>query len=103
MNLETKSPEELQAIIAKAQAELIERQQRKRKEVLAQIKELAASIGVNVQISDNSKSADKRSSTVVIKYRDPENPNNQWTGRGLAPKWMKALLNAGRSKEEFLI
>jgi len=37
---------------------------------------------------------------VAPKYRHGE---NEWTGRGLAPKWMVAELQAGRSKEDFLI
>lgn len=34
------------------------------------------------------------------KYRHGE---NEWSGRGLAPKWMFAELQAGRKKEDFLI
>lgn len=37
---------------------------------------------------------------VAPKYRHGE---NEWTGRGLAPKWMVAELQAGRKKEDFLI
>jgi DNA-binding protein H-NS len=64
---------------------------------------LAASIGVAVTINDEAKTSKRSSSAVIAKYRDPDNPKNTWTGRGLAPKWMKAYLDSGRSKEEFLI
>jgi DNA-binding protein H-NS len=103
IDLNSKSPEELAAIIAEAQAQLVAKQTSKRKEVIAQIKELAASIGATVTINVEAKTSKRSSSAVITKYRDPENPKNQWTGRGLAPKWMKAYLDAGRSKEEFLI
>jgi DNA-binding protein H-NS len=104
IDLNSKSPEELAAIIAEAQAQLVVKQTSKRKEVIAQIKELAASIGATVEIHEGDKKASKRSSSAVVaKYRDPANSSNVWTGRGLAPKWMKAYLDAGRSKEEFLI
>jgi DNA-binding protein H-NS len=103
IDLNSKSPEELAAIIAEAQAQLVAKQTSKRKEVLAQIKELAASIDVVVTITDESKTSKRAASAVVAKYRDPDNPKNAWTGRGLAPKWMKAYLDSGRSKEEFLI
>lgn len=45
-----------------------------------------------------------RRGTVPIKYRDPENPENTWTGRGRTPRWLVAALKRGRSKkEDFLI
>ncbi|MFX8797513.1 H-NS histone family protein, partial [Acinetobacter baumannii] len=42
--------------------------------------------------------------TVAIKYRDPENPANTWTGRGRMPRWMAAATKKrGVKKEDFLI
>lgn len=104
IDLQDKSPEDLQRIIAEAQAALVARTNSKRKEVISQIKELAASIGVSVEIHETGKKADKRSTSAVsAKYRNPENHSEVWTGRGLAPKWMKALIDSGRNKDEFLI
>jgi DNA-binding protein H-NS len=41
---------------------------------------------------------------VAIKYRDPSNPSNTWTGRGRMPRWMAAATKGGRAKkEDFLI
>lgn len=38
----------------------------------------------------------------IIKYRDPNNPENIWSGRGpKPPKWLKAYLDQGMKKEEF--
>ena len=45
--------------------------------------------------------AGKRAS-VKPKYRDPDS-GNTWSGRGVMPKWMKAALDAGSTREEFLI
>ncbi len=39
---------------------------------------------------------------VAVKYRNSET-NETWTGRGKAPKWLKALETAGRKREEFLV
>ena len=51
----------------------------------------------------NAKPGGKKSvgSPVAAKYRGPD--GQTWTGRGLSPRWMKALIEQGRSKEEFLI
>lgn len=38
---------------------------------------------------------------VAAKYKGPT--GETWSGRGLAPKWLAALLASGRSKEEFVI
>ena len=38
---------------------------------------------------------------VAAKYGGPE--GQTWTGRGLTPRWMTALMAQGRTKEEFLI
>lgn len=97
------SESELQAYIDNAEKALKERQSSKRKEVMAQIKELAASIGVSVEISDGDKKADRKTGKVPAKYRDPANPSQTWTGRGLAPRWMQDLLASGRNKAEFEI
>lgn len=47
-------------------------------------------------------SGDARAS-VAPKYRDPQNPENTWTGRGKPPRWLASAMAAGKSKESFLI
>lgn len=42
--------------------------------------------------------------SVAIKYRDPKDPSNTWTGRGRMPRWLTAATKArGVTKEDFLI
>jgi DNA-binding protein H-NS len=42
--------------------------------------------------------------SVAVKYRDPKNANNTWTGRGRMPSWMVAATKGGRArKEDFLV
>lgn len=38
---------------------------------------------------------------VAAKYRGPN--GETWSGRGLTPKWLSALLEQGRAKDDFLI
>lgn len=97
------SEKELKAVIENAEKALREKQLSKRKEVVAQIKELALSIGVTVEIIDGEKKIEKTVAKVAAKYRNPDDANQTWTGRGVAPKWMQALINAGRDKAEFEI
>lgn len=38
-----------------------------------------------------------------IKYQDPANSNNGWSGQGRTPRWLKQYLDAGKKLEDFLI
>jgi hypothetical protein len=40
---------------------------------------------------------------VPPKYRNPDNPAETWTGRGLPPRWLAAELKRGARMEDFLI
>ena len=95
------SESELQAVIESAEKALKIKQANKRKEVIAQIKELAASIDVTVEIVEGDKKSARKGVKLPVKYRHPENAEQTWTGRGVMPKWMQALLDAGHDRSEF--
>jgi DNA-binding protein H-NS len=40
---------------------------------------------------------------VAPKYRNPENPEETWAGRGLKPRWLAAALKSGKKLEDFAI
>jgi DNA-binding protein H-NS len=40
---------------------------------------------------------------VPPKYRNPQNPDETWAGRGLRPKWLIAAIKGGKSADDFLI
>jgi DNA-binding protein H-NS len=49
-----------------------------------------------------AKSRSKSAGVVVpAKFKGPN--GESWSGRGLMPRWLSALVTAGRSKEEFAI
>jgi DNA-binding protein H-NS len=43
----------------------------------------------------------KSSNPAPAKYKGPH--DESWSGRGLAPKWLTALMADGHAKEEYLI
>ena len=46
----------------------------------------------------------KGKGTVAVKYRDPKNPENTWTGRGRMPRWMAAATKGNKAKkDDFLV
>jgi DNA-binding protein H-NS len=36
-------------------------------------------------------------------YRNPDNPSETWSGRGLRPKWLATLISTGKQIEDFRI
>jgi DNA-binding protein H-NS len=46
----------------------------------------------------------RKGGVVAVKYRDPKNPENTWTGRGRMPRWLVAATKGSKAKrEDFLI
>ena len=45
----------------------------------------------------------RRIGKAAIKYRDPDNRRNKWTGRGSMPRWLAGKVKQGRSIADFLI
>lgn len=61
------------------------------------------SVKTGVAKKSGRKGAGKtvRTGVVAAKYRGPE--GETWSGRGLMPRWLAALVAQGRSREEFAI
>ena len=38
--------------------------------------------------------------TVTAKYRNPDDPTQQWTGRGRQPAWVKTWIESGKSLDD---
>jgi len=41
-----------------------------------------------------------KTATVAAKYRNPDDPAQQWSGRGRQPAWLKAWVASGKSMDE---
>jgi DNA-binding protein H-NS len=73
---------------------LKERQNELRLCGIHQIKQLAESINVHVEIilpSDNKSLSNKVRPNM---YRDPDNHKNTWTGKGRIPRWLSVTFHA---------
>ena len=96
------SETELLSVIEKAEIALKNKQANKRKEVIAKIKELAASIDLNIEITDPANKPLK-SAKLPPKYRHPHDPEKTWTGRGITPRWIRELTDKGHDLSEFKV
>jgi DNA-binding protein H-NS len=100
IDFSTLSLAELHDLIAQAQQALLTKQKQERKAVIAEIHALAESVGVTVTIREANKAT---RSKVAPKYRHPHHPEQTWSGRGMKPRWLAALVDAGHDLQEFLI
>jgi DNA-binding protein H-NS len=56
------------------------------------------------KIEGNVSARERRAYPVVIpKYRNPDDPSETWSGRGKQPRWLVALLGAGKHIGDFRI
>lgn len=102
MDLDSLTLSELKTLkknVEKAIASFEQRQLIKaRQELEEKAKELGVTLEDVLSVTPKSKRA-----PVAPKYANPADPSQTWSGRGRRPLWMKALLDQGRSAEEFLI
>ncbi|MEF3082725.1 H-NS histone family protein [Luteimonas sp. SMYT11W] len=45
----------------------------------------------------------RKASKVAVKYRDPDDRRNTWSGRGSMPRWLAEKVRRGKSAADFLI
>ena len=76
----------------------IEKQNAERSELRERIVAMAKEHGF--EISELFGKGRKGKGTVAVKYRDPKNPENTWTGRGRMPRWLVAATKGGKAKRD---
>ena len=109
---------EIQSQIEKLQKQASQIKAKEFDKTVVEIRQKMAAFGITVKDLQPAKSgktidapaskkrvgvAVKKGSTtpVAAKYRGVE--GQTWSGRGLTPRWMAALIEQGKKKEDFLI
>ena len=120
IDLEGLSAKQLEAVIARAKKRKDALSQRKpiaavRKKLVAMAKadgytiaELFGDEGAGAQAAPAKRAARKSTKgrslgKVAPKYRNPENPKETWSGRGMQPRWLAEQVRRGKSAADFLI
>ena len=98
IDLSKLSIEELQGLARDIETEVVARREADRERVLNQMRELAASLGMSLE--DVLRQEKGKGGTVAAKYRNPENPDLTWSGRGKRPGWVTAALASGKTLED---
>lgn len=103
MNLNNYSLDDLQKLIADAETTLEKRQREQRAEVVAQMRKLAASVGIDFEIVAGETRKRGTRAAAAPKFRNPANSAQTWNGRGPKPKWFKEAVASGKTPEQMAI
>jgi DNA-binding protein H-NS len=90
--------QELELKVRKAKATA---QERSRTELRKKIETMVADAGFKV--GDIFSGRGGKGRTVAVKYANPDDPSETWTGRGRKPRWLNAKLQEGAKLDKFLI
>ena len=101
VNLEALDVDELMAITQNAQQLIIEKQHQRLYDAFEKFEEIAESC--NTSIEEILKAGEQLEKKRSIKYRNPKNSEETWTGRGRKPTWLVNALDQGQSLEDFAI
>jgi DNA-binding protein H-NS len=97
-NTESMSYAELAQMQARIERLKIEKQNAERTKLRQRILAMVKEHGFEIQ--ELFGKARNRKGSVAVKYRDPKNPENTWTGRGRMPRWMVVATKGGKAKRE---
>lgn len=95
------SIEELTSIQQEAAAVIKAKQKEKVQEAYVQFQAIAKSLDLSIE--DILKAGKTVKNKRPIKYQNPENTKESWSGQGRKPRWLEAKLVAGHALEDFLI
>jgi DNA-binding protein H-NS len=100
MALKTMPIAKLQQLKSQVEAAISAKVTERRRELELELSKLAGfgSRGKAVKFAGGD-----RRGPVAPKYRNPENPEETWAGRGLKPRWLTAAIKGGKEQDDFLI
>ncbi|MGL5009886.1 MAG: H-NS family nucleoid-associated regulatory protein [Paracoccaceae bacterium] len=75
---------------------------RKKKEALAEIEEIARAKGFSLSELTGMGGPKKRA-PATAKYANPADPSDTWSGRGRKPRWFEAALKSGKTIADLAI
>jgi DNA-binding protein H-NS len=96
MDLSNLSVPELRKLEEKIKQELKKRERQDIVKAREQILAIAQSVGVPLK-ELLAGGARAKTGSVAVRFRNPSDQSQQWTGRGRQPKWVKDWLESGKS------
>lgn len=102
MNLSELSIAELKSLLDEIPREIKRREKSEKARVRKELEELAAKSGFSLdELLDEA--GGKVRKPVAAKYRHPQHPELEWSGRGRQPKWVAEFLGNGGTMDQLAI
>lgn len=101
IDLDSLNVDELRAITENAQQLIAKKQHQRLYDAYMQFEKIAEDS--NATIEEILKAGETLEKKRSIKYRNTDNNEETWTGRGRKPTWLVEALAAGRRLEDFTI
>lgn len=98
MDLSNLSLGELRTLQEDIKKQMKKREQDDLVKAREQILAIAQSVGVSVKELVGTGLRAK-TGTVAVRYRNPNDASQQWTGRGRQPKWVKEWTDSGKAMD----
>ena len=91
---------DLQSQVTKAIASF---EDRKKRQAVAELEEKARAMGFSLAELTGVVGKIRKRAPATIKYANPANAAETWSGRGRKPRWFDAALKSGKSPEDLAI
>ena len=101
--LEKMSYKDLLSLKDRVAAAIVARQASERHELKRKLEEMVQQSGFDVSEIFGARGAGRKGSKVAVKYRNPKDPSQTWTGRGRKPRWIADALAKGQKMDSFLV
>ena len=87
--------DQLTDLVGKTQTEMASREKQRRKDLRGELERRVAAEGYKLpdifpELGTSAASGNRRRK-MPVKFRNPQNPDETWTGIGRSPKWVQAI------------
>lgn len=105
ISLEAYSIEDLQLLMEKAQKEIVHKEKVRIQEVRNEMQRLANTVGMTPEAVLDFDSRKKKAAkpTGKVKFQNPNDPSQTWSGRGKRPRWLQEAIEQGAQLSQFAI
>ncbi len=103
IDLSSYSLEQLKVLVERAKREISQKEEMRIQEVRSQMHSLAHGVGMSVQDLLQFENSEAEAKIKTVKFRNPINPEQTWTGRGKRPHWLRQALAEGAQLKDFAV